>query len=85
MGPAAVPLILSELRREPDHWFVALKRITGDDPVPDEVRGNIEQMAEAWLRWGTCMASSPSMPHSPGFPLLHPGNHKVTSPSSLIG
>ena len=34
MGPAAVPLILAELRREPDHWFVALKRITGKTPCP---------------------------------------------------
>jgi hypothetical protein len=52
MGPAVVPLILGELRREPDHWFVALKKITGEDPVPEEERGNIEAMAQAWLRWG---------------------------------
>jgi hypothetical protein len=52
MGPAAIPLILDELRREPDHWFVALKRITGEDPVPDEARGNLDLMAQAWLRWG---------------------------------
>jgi PHD/YefM family antitoxin component YafN of YafNO toxin-antitoxin module len=39
MGQAAVPLILGELRREPDHWFVALKRITGEDPVPKDARG----------------------------------------------
>jgi hypothetical protein len=52
MGPAAVPFILDELRREPDHWFVALKRITGEEPVPEEERGNIEAMAQTWLRWG---------------------------------
>ena len=52
MGPAAVPLILGELRREPDHWFVVLKKITGEEPVPEEERGNIEAMAQAWLRWG---------------------------------
>ncbi len=52
MGPAAVPLILNELRREPDHWFIALKRITGEDPVPENARGDIDRMGEAWLNWG---------------------------------
>ena len=52
MGQAAVPLILGELRREPDHWFTALKRITGEDPVPADARGDIVRMAEAWLKWG---------------------------------
>jgi hypothetical protein len=52
MGSAAVPLILGELRREPDHWFVALKRITGEDPVPQEARGDLDRMADAWLDWG---------------------------------
>src|SRR5947209_3632623 len=36
MGEAAVPMILEELRREPDHWFWALEAITEDDPVPPE-------------------------------------------------
>ena len=51
-GPAAVPLILDELRREPDHWFVALKRITGEDPVPEDALGDIERMTQGWLDWG---------------------------------
>ena len=42
---------MDELRREPDHWFVALKRITGADPVPAEARGDLDRMAEAWLNW----------------------------------
>src|SRR5207244_812586 len=52
MGRAVVPLILSELSREPDHWFWALGAITGADPVPDSCRGKIKEMAEAWLTWG---------------------------------
>ena len=52
MGSAAVPLILRELRREPDHWFVALQQMTGEDPVPDDARGDLDRMAEAWLNWG---------------------------------
>jgi hypothetical protein len=51
MGKAALPLIFDELRREPDHWFWALKAITGEDPVPPADRGNVERMTEAWLAW----------------------------------
>lgn len=52
MGPTAIPLILSEMKNKPGHWFWALKSITGEDPVPPEQRGRIKQMTEAWLRWG---------------------------------
>jgi len=51
MGPAALPLIFKELRREPDHWFWALKAITNKDPVPEDHRGRMKLMAEDWLRW----------------------------------
>jgi hypothetical protein len=52
MGKDAVPLILDELRREPDHWFWALHAITGDDPVPAAERGKLDAMTKAWLEWG---------------------------------
>jgi hypothetical protein len=52
MGSPAVPLILRELTRKPDHWFWALTAITGEDPVPDSATGRLEEMTEAWLRWG---------------------------------
>jgi hypothetical protein len=52
MGPAAIPLLLEELSREPDHWFIALQSITGIDPVPTEVRGRMDLMAQAWQEWG---------------------------------
>jgi hypothetical protein len=52
MGPTAIPLIPDESRREPDHWFVGLERITGEGPVPEDSRGNLDLMAQAWLRWG---------------------------------
>ena len=51
MGKDAIPLILDELRREEDHWFWALKAITGEDPVAPGDRGNLPKMTEAWLRW----------------------------------
>jgi len=52
MGEAAVPLILEELRREPDQWFWALEAITQDNPVPPESAGKVRPMAEAWLARG---------------------------------
>jgi hypothetical protein len=52
MGPAAVPLLLRELELRPDHWFWALKSITGADPVPPASRGKVREMARLWLEWG---------------------------------
>ena len=52
MGMEVVPLLLGELTRELDHWFWALKAITGVDPVPPASRGKMRDMAEAWFRWG---------------------------------
>lgn len=52
LGPAVVPLLLRELERDPDHWFWALKAITGADPVPIESRGKLHEMARRWLDWG---------------------------------
>jgi hypothetical protein len=51
MGREVLPLIFEELRRRPDHWFWALKAITGEDPVPPADRGRLRRMAEAWLGW----------------------------------
>jgi hypothetical protein len=52
MGDAVIPLILKELETKPNHWFVALRVITGENPVLPEQRGKIKQMTEAWLQWG---------------------------------
>jgi hypothetical protein len=52
MGLPVVPLILEELRREPDHWFWALEALTGENPVPTEVDGDMSRVSEAWLKWG---------------------------------
>ena len=52
MGEQAVPLILEELARETDHWFPALRQLTGASPVPDESKGNLAKMRDAWLCWG---------------------------------
>ena len=55
MGPTAVPFLLRQLESEgdtPDHWFWALRAITGADPVPDNDRGKLTLMAQHWLEWG---------------------------------
>jgi hypothetical protein len=52
MGLPVVPLILEELKREPDQWFWALEAITEANPVPQESLGNVRQMALAWIDWG---------------------------------
>ena len=45
MGPAVVPLILSELEKEPDRWFWALEAITDENPVAASDAGDIEASA----------------------------------------
>ena len=52
MGRSAIPHILAALEQQPDHWFWALKAITGEDPVSREDRGNLQRMTQAWLIWG---------------------------------
>jgi hypothetical protein len=52
LGEPAVPLLLEELDREPDHWFAALRAITGANPVRPEDRGDLARMAESWIEWG---------------------------------
>ncbi|MCI0460356.1 MAG: hypothetical protein L0Z62_25670 [Gemmataceae bacterium] len=52
MGKPAIPLLLEELQREPDFWFAALREITGENPVPPQAAGKIEEMARSWIAWG---------------------------------
>jgi len=52
MGPIVIPLILAEMEKRPEHWFWALKSITGENPVLPEHRGRVKEMTKAWLNWG---------------------------------
>jgi hypothetical protein len=52
LGPAVLPLLLADLEKTHDHWFWALRAITGENPVPAEERGKVERMAEHWVNWG---------------------------------
>ena len=52
MDWAVVPLLLEELRRQPDHWLWlwAVQAITGEEPA----RGteSLADATEAWIKWG---------------------------------
>ncbi len=52
MGPDAVLLILKDLKESKADWFWALTAITGENPISEEIAGNIKKMTEAWLQWG---------------------------------
>jgi hypothetical protein len=49
----AIPLILKDLSEHgPDDWFWALTAITDDNPITEDISGDMQAMAEAWLQWG---------------------------------
>jgi hypothetical protein len=52
LGPHAIPFILRDLDREPNHWFWALAALTGENPVRAEHAANVRAMRDAWLAWG---------------------------------
>jgi hypothetical protein len=52
IGPEAIPLILRELKNNPDDWFWALNAITEENPIPEESEGKINEMTKSWLQWG---------------------------------
>jgi hypothetical protein len=52
MGSAALPLILSDLKRDPKFWYRALEEISGENPVPYNYRSNVPKMREYWINWG---------------------------------
>ncbi len=47
-----ISLLLRELEQSPDHWFWALKELTGVNPVTSECRGSVIEMAKCWITWG---------------------------------
>ena len=52
MGQSAVPFLLRELKGEPSLLFLALREITGENPVPSSARGRMSEIAKAWVAWG---------------------------------
>lgn len=52
LGPDVVPFMLRDLQQRPRLWVWALSRITGENPIPDELAGNVREMSRIWLEWG---------------------------------
>jgi hypothetical protein len=51
LGPEVVPLLLRDMQDNHTHWFVALREITGANPIPASAAGNVPLMVDYWLRW----------------------------------
>ncbi|MDR2595761.1 MAG: hypothetical protein LBC76_00430 [Treponema sp.] len=51
LGYKAVPYIITKLKEDPSLMFVALNRITGENPVKEENRGIVKKMAKDWIDW----------------------------------
>jgi len=52
MGEPVIPLLLKELEKKSGQWFMALKAISKQNPVPPELKGKTQEMTTAWLKWG---------------------------------
>lgn len=52
LGRAALPSLLRDLAATGNHWFWALRAISGENPVPREDQGDVDRMTNAWLAWG---------------------------------
>jgi len=52
MGWDVVPHILAHMHSDVDWWGPVLSEITGEDPVKEDARGNVEAIAEYWFGWG---------------------------------
>jgi hypothetical protein len=52
LGQDVVPVILRELKSQPNHWFWALRAITRENPAPPGTAGKTREIAQAWIRWG---------------------------------
>lgn len=53
MGRKVIPLIIAEIQRQPDWLFGALPEITGEDPIADADRGDLDAMISSWVQWAS--------------------------------
>jgi len=51
MGTTVIPFIMRDMLDSYNHWFWALKSLTGVDPVPPSKRGKIKEMTIEWKKW----------------------------------
>jgi hypothetical protein len=53
IGPKAIPFILKDWENSNAHWFHALYKITGENPIHPDNNGNIIKMKEDWINYLT--------------------------------
>ena len=84
MGEPVVPLILMELGRQPRvSWFVVLTGITGENPVPPALAGQVDATARAWIDWGaTTGVCGVSAELEGAFPNFAADGYTVASPKT---
>lgn len=51
IGTKAIPWILKDWETSDRHWFDALYKITGENPIQSINSGNIIKMKEDWILW----------------------------------
>ena len=52
LGPSVIPLVLDEMVREPNWWFMALESLVDDPPEIAGLEGDLIGMTSAWVQWG---------------------------------
>jgi len=52
MGEKVVPIILKDMKDEPNWWFWALASITEEDPTTVDICGDLQKLTQVWLKWG---------------------------------
>jgi len=52
LGMPVVPILLEEMRDEPDWWSPALTSITGENPCTQDMAGRLDLISQAWVSWG---------------------------------
>jgi hypothetical protein len=50
-GKPMIPFLVEDLRDRGGDWYLALRRISGEDPVPPEHAGRTDLMDADWITW----------------------------------
>lgn len=52
LGDSIIPLILRELKKQPDDWLYALEMIVRDEEQPTTKKMGFNESISAWIKWG---------------------------------
>lgn len=52
MGEDIIPFILNDLIKNDNYWFKALKEISNEDVIREEIQGNFQLIKNEWINWG---------------------------------